>query len=248
MGNSSHPSIEQERRKPRIPHIFWDRFFLACGPVGIIFFCLFLPCTKSLPLISPSLTGEDLTYRYKAHDTAWKATIPFMELSAILWPMYAIGVNKQLARIPGISPSILSTQVASANCIGMAFMTVAVYFAVTTFRLDRDPELTQILSDTAWLYLTIIAPVFIVQDISISLGIRSDTRTKTLIPKWVSWVNTISPFLYFGVLGSHCVHGGAVGWAGALTWWLTAGSFFVCFLIDLAFFWIAAGIRDEDLE
>lgn len=56
------------------------------------------------------------------------------------------------------------------------------------------------------------------------------------------------PLGYFGALGCHAVHGGAFGWAGAITWWLAVVSFFLQSALDLYHFWIAAGMLDVDLS
>lgn len=225
--------------------VVMNRFYILCGPLSILCLLIFLPSSRSLPPISPAVTSEELANHYRQNHRGFEAGVVFILFSAVIWPVYSIGLNNQLARIPGVSSTILSTQVSAGNCVGLSWATCAILFASTIYRLDRDPALTQILSDTAWLYFAMMIPCLFVQDIAISSAILSDYRAKPLLPRWLACANTLLPFGWFGVLGTHCVYHGPISWNGAITFWLTAATFFVQLILNVICFWKAAGTPDD---
>lgn len=138
-------------------------------------------------------------------------------------------------------PLLITTQAAAGVTVGVTFMTCGILFATVTFRLDRDPQLIQVLSDLAWLYFTMLIPMLILQVLLVAQVIRSDRRVRPVVPSWLALTNEFLPFGWFGVLGTHCLHHGPFPWSGGITFWLTAATYFVHMTLGTAFFWIAAG-------
>ena len=125
-------------------------------------------------------------------------------------------------------------------------MLPAIFFASTIYRLDRDPVLTQLLSDTAWFAFSMLFPPFIAQDLAIAYGILSDRRPDPLFPHWLAWLNTGLTIALYPALGVHCVHRGAVAWNGALTFWAGAASFSIQVGLLVFFLLKAVSKSDED--
>jgi hypothetical protein len=119
----------------------------------------------------------------------------------------------------------------------MSMMLPSMFFSAVIYRLERDPLLTQMLSDLAWFVYAMGFPPFIGQDLMISYAILSDKRQNPLIPHWVAWVMSGLTLTLYPALGVHCVKSGAVAWNGALGFWLGAVGFggqvglFVFFLL-----------------
>jgi hypothetical protein len=89
--------------------------------------------------------------------------------------------------------------------------------AVITFRLDRDTSLTQILSDLACLYFTVVIPMLIFQDLLIGILVQADRRERPIVPWWLGWATWVLPMGWFGVSGTYCVHDGPIAWTGDIT-------------------------------
>lgn len=177
-----------------------------------------------------------------------KGGIALTLMTAIFWPFFVGAINGQLSRIPGINPTVLWAQCAG-GCIGTVSMMIpSFFFAATIYRLDRDPAITQALSDLSWFVFSMGWPPFVAQDLAISVGILGDKRQNPLIPHWVAWVNTSMILGLFPALGVHCVYHGAVAWNGALTFWVGAAAFGNQVGLLVMYLMKAVGRRDDEDE
>ncbi|KAJ6124589.1 hypothetical protein N7471_011906 [Penicillium samsonianum] len=202
-----------------------NRLAIFCGPIGQLCFVLFLPAGLMLPPISPSLSPEETANHYRKNEAGMKAGATIMLLSGIFWPIFCAGVNRQLARIPNINPTLLWAQLAAGSLGAVSMMLPAIFFAATVYRLDRDPVLTQLLSDLAWFCFALLFPPFVAQDMAISCAILSDTRSKPLLPRWLAYTTTGLTLTLYPALGVHCVQNGPIAWNGAVGFWLGAAGF-----------------------
>lgn len=209
----------------RMSDVGFNRFAIFCGPIAQLLFFLFLPASLLLPPISPSLTPEATANHYRQNETGMKGGVSLLVLTGLFWPIFTAGISRQLARIPGINPTVLWAQLASGSIGGISLMVPSIFFASTIYRLDRDPVLTQLLSDTAWFAFAMPFPPFIAQDLAISYAILSDRRPEPLFPHWLAWVNTGLTIGFYPALGVHCVHRGPLAWNGALSFWVGAVAF-----------------------
>ena len=206
-------------------HAALDRFAIYCGPIAQMLFFLFLPLSGQLPPISPSLTAEETADYYRQHKTGMKVGICCMLLTAIFWPIFCAGINRQLSKIPHASPTALWGQL-TGGCLGsLSMMIPSFFFSVVIYRLERDPILTQTMSDLAWFVYAMGVPPFLGHDMMVSYAILSDDRSNPLIPHWVAWVNTGLTLTLYPAFVVHCVHSGPLAWNGALGFWLGGAGF-----------------------
>lgn len=211
--------------KSSMSEVMVNRFAILCGPLAQLCFVIFLPAGLLLPPISPSLSPEQTAEHYRKNLTGMKAGISIMLMTAVFWPIFCAGVNRQLSRIPHVNPTLLWAQLAGGALGGVSMMLPAVFFAATTYRLDRDPVATQTLSDLSWFSFSMLFPPFIAQDLALSWAILSDKRAQPLFPRWLAYATTGLTLTFYPALGVHCVHHGAVAWNGALGFWLGAAGF-----------------------
>lgn len=247
-GRGRSKAIDLRLSRYRMSEVGFNRFAIFCGPIAQMLFFIFLPASRLLPPISPSFTPEVTANHYRQNETGMKAGISLMVLAGMFWPLFVAGVNRQLSRIPGISPTVLWAQLAGGSLGAVSMMLPSILFASTIYRLDRDPVLTQLLSDTAWFFFMMPFPPFIAQDLAISYGILSDHRPEPLFPRWLAYVTTGLTFTYYPALGVHCVYSGAIAWNGALTFWLGAAGFGIQVAVLVFFLMRAVGKPDEPFD
>ncbi|KFA60027.1 hypothetical protein S40285_10670 [Stachybotrys chlorohalonatus IBT 40285] len=206
-------------------HATLDRVAIYCGPLAQLFFVIFLPASLNFPPISPSLTAEQTVDHYRRNELGMQIGISIMLLCGIAWPIFVAGINRQLSKIPGVSPTALWGQVA-AGCLGtLSMMLPSMFFSVVIYRLDRDPVLTQTLSDLAWFVYAMGFPPFLAQDMMISYIVLSDKRDNPLIPRWVAWVTSGLTLGIYPALFVHFVKSGPLAWNGLLGFWFGAVAF-----------------------
>lgn len=206
-------------------HAALDKAAIFCGPLAQLCFFIFLPASLNFPPISPSLTPEETAQHYRDNDVGLKIGISIMLLTGAIWPIFCAGVNRQLSKIPGVSHTALWGQL-GAGCLGaLSMMLPSMFFSVVAYRLERDPIITQTLSDLAWFVYAMGFPPFIGQDLMISYAVLSDKRPEPLIPHWVSWIMSGLTLTLYPALAVHAVKSGPFAWNGALGFWLGAIGF-----------------------
>ncbi|KAJ5673958.1 hypothetical protein N7462_009397 [Penicillium macrosclerotiorum] len=240
-----HDHQHPPSQRYRASEVRFNKFTIFCGPFAQTLFFLFLPASLNFPPLSPSTSPENLVNHYRKHETGLRGASALMSLTAVFWPIFVAGVNRQLARIPGVNPIVLYTQIAGGSLCVISMMCPSFLFAATVYRLDRDPVLTQLLSDLSWLTFTMAWPPFIAQDLAISWAILSDRRPKPLFPRWLAYTTTGLTIGLYPALGVHCVHSGVLAWNGALTFWVGMACAF--FQMNLLVFYLmrAAGTVDD---
>ncbi|KAH7133992.1 integral membrane protein [Dactylonectria macrodidyma] len=200
----------------------FDKFAALCGPLAILFFFIGLPGAGWLPPIPPSRSPERVVEHYKSHETGIKAGSALMTFVGFFFPMYTSAISGQLSRIPGVPTTVLNAQLLG-GCLGGLFLCLPAYFfAATAYRLERPPELTQLLNDVSWILFAMPFASLLAQDLAFSYAILLDRRPRPLFPRWLSFVTTGLTLTFWPAIGVHCVRSGAVAWNGGLAFW-TAG-------------------------
>jgi hypothetical protein len=200
----------------------FDKYAALSGPLVIVFFFIMLPAGAVLPPISPGHTADQIVDHYKRHETGFKGGIVLMTMVGFFMPFYVGSIGGQIARIPGVSSTILNTQLIGGT-IGSIFLLLPCYlFAVTMYRLERSPELTLLLSDFSWIFFAMPFTGLLAQDFALYYAILMDRRPDPLFPRWLAYFTTLMTLTFWPAAGTHCVRHGAVAWNGALSFW-TAG-------------------------
>lgn len=219
-----------------------NRLWLACGPLGILPWFIFLISVKMWPPIEPSLPAEEVVHHYRRHQVEIEASIYLVAVGSIVWPFYTIGANNIMGSIPGVNPHLLSLQVASGCTAGASMVTFAIFFATTIYRLDRDPIITQGYSDLALFFYTMSSAFWVPREIAKSIVCLSDSRPKPLIPRWVSVVNLVCLTACFPAYASHTAKHGPIAWNGGLTFATLMGAYLLQNLLETWHFFKAAGV------
>jgi hypothetical protein len=223
---------------------FYPLFAACCGPLAILMFFLGLPGAYFLPPIHPSLTAEEVVQHYYDHENGIKALVALMSFVGFFYPVYTAGISGQLSRIPGIPKSVIYTQLIGGTLAGLFLTIPAYFFATTVYRLDRPPELTQLLNDLSWIFFAMPFPSLVAQDLAFSYAILQDPRPNPLFPRWLAWVTGALTITFYPVLAVHCVKGGPFAWNGAISFWIAGvGGGFQNFVI--AFYLFKAVLRTD---
>lgn len=101
--------------------------------------------------------------------------------------------------------------------------------AIIAFRPERDPEITVMMNDLAWLlFITPIMP-FIIQNLAIAVSALRDNASP--FPRWMGYLNCWIAFTFsFDVLAL-VVHRGPFAWNGLLIFWLALTTYSVFLLV-----------------
>ncbi|CAG8981236.1 hypothetical protein HYALB_00003834 [Hymenoscyphus albidus] len=210
-------------------------FQYACAASGIGCLVLFLCGLASagfLPPIRPSLTAEQTTKHYRDHKTGVKVAVIFLMLSGMFYLPFTAVISGQIRRIPNLHSSVHSLQLAAGAAGIFTFLIPPMILAVITYRLDRNPEITQVLSDLFFIIALIPWPTFLIQNFAFSYAVLVDHREKPIFPKYIALVNVVSPVLFVPGISMHFVKSGPLAWNGGVSFWMAAVAFGIQVCID----------------
>lgn len=106
-------------------------------------------------------------------------------------------------------------------CFTALLTSMSSYFtAVTVFRLDRSPELIQLMNDLVWISQIMNVQGIIIQEIAFSYGVLQDTSPNPLYPHWLAYVMGASMIFSFPPMALHCAKTGVLAWDGAISFWI----------------------------
>jgi hypothetical protein len=201
---------------------------------GVIFVAVFFPgliITGFFPPIPPGHTAAQVAHQYQQHANAIRAGCVIMMIAAGLTLPFTGVVSTQLARIEGRFTPLCFTQLASGAVGTVAIISPLMVFMAASYRPERDPNLTALLNDLAWIPFIINWPPAVAQAGSIAVAILSDRRPDPIYPRWVGW------FLIWacvGFTGSSLLlffKHGVFAWNGLFSFWLAATFFGGFFLV-----------------
>jgi hypothetical protein len=119
-----------------------------------------------------------------------------------------------------------------AGVIGvLTVMFPIMILAITAFRPERDPALTQLLNDTAWLLIIPAFPTFLAQFGAIALGTLSDRSHDPVFPRWTGYLNLWIGFLFIPGAFAYVFKSGPFAWNGLLSFWIAATAFFTWLVV-----------------
>jgi hypothetical protein len=100
------------------------------------------------------------------------------------------------------------------------FLIANVCWLVAAFRPERDPELTQLLNDLAWIAFTTEVPFLIAQSVIVALAIYFDGSLRPVLPRWVAHFNLLVAAAFIPAAFVGLALSGPLAWDGALSFWL----------------------------
>lgn len=199
-------------------------FFVTCLGIG-----LFL--AHFLPPPGPNLSAEEVAAFYQAHAWGIRGGM-ILGLTGIAgWCSLVGAISVQMRRMQGAGRLPAYIQLGSGSIGVLTVMFPIMIFAITAFRPERDPALTQLLNDVGWLIIIPAFPTFIAQFLAIAWGTLADQGAKPVYPRWSAFFNAWIVVLFLPGALSFCIRTGPFAWNGLLAFWVAAGAFFVWLLV-----------------
>jgi hypothetical protein len=109
----------------------------------------------------------------------------------------------------------------------------AMLWTVAAFRPDRDPQITQLVNDLAWLFWIMVASVPILQNILFGLCVLSDKMPKPLFPRWFGYFQF---WIALGLLPATVItffKTGPLSWNGLISFWFVVVLFGVFIVVEV---------------
>jgi hypothetical protein len=94
------------------------------------------------------------------------------------------------------------------------------FWLLAAFRPERDPELTLLLNDLAWVTFASQVGFLIAQSVILALAIYLDRQARPVFQRWVAHFNLVVAALLVPAAFAGVAMTGPVAWDGLLTFWV----------------------------
>ena len=189
---------------------------------GVILLAAFLLFPGFFPPMPPDMTAQQVAGFYARHQAMIRLSMVTVNFCGIMLTPFFMVIVYQMKRMATptqvLAYAYLSAAVSGATLIALADL----FWLVAAFRPERDPQLTQLLNDLAWITFTMPVGMIIAQMACLALAIRLDDQPRPVFPRWVAAFNiavavAVAPSAFAAVF-----HTGPLAWNGAVSFWLRA--------------------------
>jgi len=186
----------------------------------VIWLAAFVLFPGFMPPMSPTMSANEVAAFYRDNAAAVRSSmIVFNWFGVCLVPILIL-IVMQIRRMAHRTP-IFSYAMLGCVASGPALFLIAnVCWLLAAFRPERNPELTQLLNDLAWITFTILVPYLIGQSVILALAIYFDDQPNPIFKRWVALFNllvaaALVPAAFVGVSLT-----GPLAWDGVLSFWV----------------------------
>ncbi|WP_232374983.1 hypothetical protein [Mycolicibacterium mengxianglii] len=213
---------------------------------GAVLLVAFLAFPGFWPPMSPELSAEQVAVFYAENSAMIRFSMITFNLCAIMLVPFFMTIVVQMKRMATPSHVFAYSYLAAVATGSTLFAIADIFWLVAAFRPERDPELTLLLNDMAWLIF--IAPVgmLVVQNLSLASGIYFDARPQPVFPRWVAHLAIVSAAAMTPAACAVIFTSGPLAWNGVISFWCRLGSFTL--FLAVMFVMLRRAIRQQEFE
>lgn len=190
--------------------------------VALIWVSAFVLFPGFAPPMSPTMSAEQVAafYRDPAHLSRIRG-------SMILFNWFCVGlipvlilIMMQIRRMAHRTPIFAYCMLGCAAGGPTIFLVANIFWLLAAFRPERNPELTLMYNDLAWITFTSGVPFLIAQSVILALAIYFDDPEQPVLPRWVAHFNLLVAAALVPAAFVALTLSGPVAWDGILSFWL----------------------------
>ena len=210
---------------------------------GVILLAAFLLFPGFFPPMPPDMTARQVAAFYTRHQAMIRLSMVTVNFCGIMLMPFFMVIVYQMKRM-ATPTQVLAYAYLSAAVSGATLIAIAdLFWLVAAFRPDRDPQVTQLLNDLAWITFTVPVGMIIAQMVTLALAIRLDDQPRPVFPRWVAAFNiaiavAVAPSAFAAVF-----HTGPLAWNGAVSFWLRVCAYVL--YVAVMFVVVRAAVRRQ---
>jgi hypothetical protein len=232
---------------PKTANIKTQLISLWTVPVfGVVYVIAFVAFPGFLPPMSPNLTADQVAAFYREHTAAVQFSMVTYDLLGVMLIPFFMVIVVQMKRMATQSHVFAYCYLTAAVSGATIFALANIFYLVAAFRPDRNPELTMLLNDMAW--ITFIAPVGMIvgQNLLLGLAVYFDKTANPVFPRWVGHFSIATAIAIAPAALAAVVKTGPLAWDGLVSFWLRNGAY-ATFLVVM-FFVVRAALQRQAVE
>lgn len=200
-----------------------ERILLWTLPVvGAIWLSAFLLFPGFVQPMSPTMSADEVAAFYRDPEN-----LPRIRASMILFNWFAVGlipilalIVLQIRRMAHRTPIFAYSILACAAGGPTIFLMANLFWLLAAFRPTRDPQLTMLFNDLAWVTFSTQVGFLIAQSVILALAIYLDRQQRPVFRPWVAHFNLVIAALLVPAAFAAAATTGPFAWDGLLTFWV----------------------------
>lgn len=213
---------------------------------GGILLIAFLAFPGFFPPMSPQLSADEVAAFYAENTTMIRFSMITVNLCAIMLIPFFMTIVVQMKRM-ALPSHVLAYSYLAAAATGATLLAIAdIFWLVAAFRTGRDPQITLLLNDMAWLIF--IAPVgmIVVANLCLALAVLLDAQPRPIFGRWVAAFSIATGAAMTPAAFAVVFRSGPLAWDGVVSFWLRIGAFGL--YVVVMFFVVRAAIQRQAAE
>jgi hypothetical protein len=190
--------------------------------LAIVWLSAFLLFPAFVEPLSPTLSAEEVAAFYRDPEN-----LPRIRYSMIVFNWFAVGyipilalIVLQIRRMAHRTPIFSYAIIACAAGGPTIFLMANLFWLLAAFRPERDPELTLLFNDLAWVTFSSQVGFLIAQSVILALAIYLDRQERPVFRRWVAHFNLVVAVLLIPAAFVGVALEGPIAWDGLLSFWV----------------------------
>jgi hypothetical protein len=200
-----------------------EMLLLCTLPVlGLIWISAFLVFPGFVHPMSPTLSAEEVAAFYRDPQN-----LPRIRYGMIVFNWFGVGlipilalIVLQIRRMAHRTPIFSYAILACAAGGPTIFLMADLFWLLAAFRPERDPQLTLLLNDLAWVTFSSQVGFLIAQSVILALSIYLDRQARPVFRPWVAHFNLVVAAVLMPAAFVGAAMTGPIAWDGLLTFWV----------------------------
>jgi hypothetical protein len=199
-----------------------------------------------VPTRSPSQSAmETAQFIIEHRDRIRWGMIITMAASPLLLT-YSVSMVIHMRRIEGRFPALAMIQLGLGAILVLEFIYIVFFWQTATFRVDRAPELIQMLNDMAWIPFVGLSSTLVAQVLLFGIVLLLDRRERPIFPRWLGYYNLWVALMFTPGTFNVFFHNGPLAWNGIVAWYLPLSVFATWMIINPIY--LAKAVDTMDLD
>jgi hypothetical protein len=152
--------------------------------------------------------------------------------SSSLLMTYAVSMAIHMRRIEGRFPALAMIQFGLGAIFVLEFIYLLFFWQTATFRIDRAPELIQLLNDMAWIPFVGLTSTAFVQVACFGVAVLLDRRQRPIFPRWLGYYNLWVALMFTPGTFNVFFHDGPLAWNGLVAWYIPLAVFATWLIVN----------------
>ncbi|WP_293234783.1 hypothetical protein [Mycolicibacterium sp.] len=195
------------------------------------FMALFVLVAGLIPPMDPGASANEIAKIYSEHGVRIRVGLALMALFSVFFTPYLALLSRQVRRIEGYWGVMSLTQVMMSVTFPFGFILCSIFGMAAAYRPERNPDVTQALSDVFWfIFVGVVGPL-IFQVVILAVAVFMDKRERPSFPRWFGYFN-----IWYAILGVpgcaiYLFKSGPLAWNGMFAFWIPLTVFSIWWIV-----------------